>query len=475
MQVKFEKSLLDVIWRYEKLLSLVGYSLVAVVFVTLYSLMAMSGEDVLQANVFHSKGFTTILIDTYNYIPRIGEFFQKLVIIHFDYLVSLKWNYIFRLFDAVIVWLLIYFICWICILRAPSLRYLDVVFFMVSFLMVMLSRFNDSFIAGFSHIHNYGLSLLIGVLFLAPYIIGVKASVGKKNHIKHIAISCLGFFFGISFELTPIVFIILLACNYIFIKIYLKKSITESSILISGVVGVILGLVFFYSGAGLGARTGGGYAEVYDYLSPSEIISNGFIWSIYAFAKHALYNLRYIFYVFPVTAFFIIVSYRLINKSEFFKTSVILQVNILLFMAIYFSGTTLILVHDDLYSRFMAPIYIAFVVSFLSFLRCVIRLINVRVEFGTILYSMALGLVIIIGCDIYVAFSAYNSKLESEFSKINNAPEVEPYCLSVEDVSALEMKPSIIFKFKQQRFFEPWANHETYHRKIEYSPQCINR
>lgn len=473
MQVKFKKSLLNVIWRYEKSISLVGYSLVAVVFVSLYTLMAMSGEDVLQANVFHSKDFTTILMDTYNYIPRIGEFFQKLAIIHFDYLASLKWNYIFRLFDAAIVWLLIYFISWICILRAPSLRYLDAVFFMAVFLMVMLSRFNDSFIAGFSHIHNYGLSLLIGVLFLAPYIIGVKTSIGKNNYIRHITISCLGFFFGISFELTPIVFLILLACNCIFIKMYRKKSITESLLLISGAIGVILGLVFFYSGAGLGARTGGGYAEVYDYLSPSEIISNGFIWSIYSFAKHALYNLRYIFYVFPATAFFIIVSYSLRNKSEFFKTSVILQVNILLFMVVYFSGTTLILVHDELYPRFMAPIYIAFVVSFLSFLRCVIRPINIRVDIGTALYSMALGLVIIIGCDIYIAFNAYNSKLENEFSKINNAPEVEPYCLSIEDVFALEMKPSAIFKFKQQRFFEPWVNHETYHRKIEYSPQCI--
>lgn len=473
MLVTFENSLLSVIRRYEKLISLVGYASVAVVFVCLYTLMTMSGEDVLQANVFNSKSFTTILMDTYNYIPRIGEFFQKVVIIHFDYLASTKWNYVFRLFDALIVWLLIYIISYICMLRAPSLRYFDVVLFMAAFLMIMLSRFNDSFIAGFSHIHNYGLSLLIGVSFLAPYVIGLKTNSGKNNYIKNIAMSCLGFLFGISFELTPIVFLILLACNCGFIKIYHKKSIIESPLLFYGAIGVILGLVFFYSGAGLGARTGGGYAEVYDYLSPSKIISNGFLWSISSFTKHAIYNLRYLFYVFPATAFFIIVGYKLKSKNDVFRENVILQINILLFMAIYFSGTTLIFVHDDLYPRFMAPIYIAFIVSFLSFLRCIINLINVRVEIGTIVYFIALGLVVIIGCDIYIAFNEYNSKLESEFSKINNVSNVESYCLSMEDVSALEMKPSMIFKFKQQRFFEPWANHETYNRKIEYSPQCI--
>ncbi|MFQ1728180.1 DUF6056 family protein [Aeromonas veronii] len=466
-------SFLSVIRRYEKLICFVGYASVAVVFVCLYTLMAMSGEDVLQANVFHSKDFTTILMDTYNYIPRIGEFFQKLVIIHFDYLVIPKWNYIFRLFDSLMVWLLIYFISWICMLRAPSLRYFDVMLFMTVFLMIMLSRFNDSFIAGFSHVHNYGLSLLIGVSFLVPYIIGVKTDSGKIHYVKNIAMSCLGFFFGISFELTPLVFLILLACNCAFIKVYLKKSITKSPLLLYGIAGVILGLVFFYSGAGLGVRTGGGYAEVYDYLSPSKIISNGLLWGIFSLTEHAIYNLRYLLYVFPATVFFIIVGYKLKSKNDAFRENIILQINILLFMTIYFSGTTLIFVHDDLYSRFMAPIYIAFIVSFLSFLRCIFNLIDIRVGVGTIVYSIALGVVIIIGSDIYIAFKEYNSKLENEFSKINGVSGGKAYCLSSEDVSALEMKPSMIFKFKQQRFFEPWANHETYDRKIEYSPQCI--
>lgn len=472
MRVTCKSSLSNVMWRYERLMSLFGYVSVALVFVCLYTLMAMSGEDVLQANVFHSKDFSTILMDTYNYIPRIGEFFQKVVIIHFDYLASPKWNYILRFFDAVMVWQLIYLISWVCIRRAPNLRYLDVIFFMTAFLMIMLSRFNDSFIAGFSHVHNYGLSLLVGVSFFAPYIIGVKNDGKGRCYTKKIAMTCLGFLFGISFELTPIVFLILLFCNCTFIKMYHGKRIKESPLLIFGAVGVILGLAFFYSGAGLGARTGGGYAEVYDYLSPSKIISNGFVWTINTFMQHAIYNFRHLFYVFPVTAFFLIASYKFKSENGLFKMNVALQINILLFMAIYFSGTTLILVHDDLYPRFMAPIYIAFIVSFLSFLNCIVNFVSLRSEIVAVVYSIALGLVIIIGGDVYIAFNRYNSQLDNELSKIKNVSNMDSYCLSMEDVSALEMKPSAIFKFKQQRFFEPWANHETLNRKIEYSYQC---
>lgn len=458
--------------RYEKPISSLGYLLVAVIVICLYTFMSMSGEDVLQSNVFHTKDFFTILVDTYHYIPRIGEFFQKIVIVHFDYLAEPKWNYIFRLFDAAIVWFFVYIISWLCIARKPQSKYMDVSFFIAIFIILMLSQYNNLFMAGFSHIHNYGLSLLISALFVTPYLMGSEIREQKNNWCKTISMVVLGFCFGIAFELSPVVFLILVLGNFFFIRNYKKNKSKVPLLLIFGVIGVILGLIFFYLGAGLGARTEGGYAKVYDYLSPQRILNNNWLWSVSAFADHARYNLRYLFYVFPITAILAVAGYALKNKEGGFKKNLWWQINILSFMVVYFSATTLILVHDDLYPRFMAPIFISFIISCLSFINTIVSLTKVKLEIWFVTFLMTFGLGAVVGFDLYSSFNRHHENLKIEFDRVQSLPEGESYCLSLDRLSYLDMKPSPIFKFKQQRFYEPWANHETYGREVVYSEQC---
>ena len=65
--------------------------------------MTMTGEDILHQNSTLDRGTLGAIAGVYDYLPRIGEFFQRTVIQLYDYQTDdLNANVLMRVFDAIL-------------------------------------------------------------------------------------------------------------------------------------------------------------------------------------------------------------------------------------------------------------------------------------------------------------------------------------------------------------------------------------
>ncbi len=65
--------------------------------------MTMTGEDILHQNSTLDRGTLGAIASVYDYLPRIGEFFQRTVIQLYDYQTDdLNANVLMRVFDAIL-------------------------------------------------------------------------------------------------------------------------------------------------------------------------------------------------------------------------------------------------------------------------------------------------------------------------------------------------------------------------------------
>ena len=421
-----------------------GYALVPVFFAILYLLMTETYEDIMQGNSEAAVSVGGIVDRIYNYIPRIGEFYQHIAVHSMTAQVSFGLDMIFRLITAAMASGVVYFSTVFVLGRKPRLQYKDVTIYLGIMLFIMISIFSEAFTYRFSYANNYVLGLLIAVGFLVLF----RLCLSGNKWWKIFGAIVLGFAFGISTELAPVAFLILIGL-WVVAKL-IRREIKwidfwkKYRLQTFAVLGLIAGLAFFYLGGGMGARTSGGYAEVYDYVSPMDLLHNT-LEAAYKLVHHIWYNVRYVFFAVPLMLLYIFVEATLFKKDG--KRFLFWQVMLLGFCILFVGATSLIAVHDDLYPRFMVPMFIAIVLATGLFIWHILEYAKVseKILRRSAVVAVVLGVVLVV--DMTFAFALYNRTVAPMLEAIQYNPGGE---LVIEPIEgSYTMIPSPIFSLKQ--------------------------
>ncbi len=428
--------------NFKKYLCIVGYVMVPLFFALLYLLMTETYEDIMQGNSEALMSVGGIMDRIYNYIPRLGEFYQHIAVHFMTPQASLGLDVVFRLITAGIATGVVYLSTVFILGRKPKLEYKDMSIYLAVLLFIMISIFSEAFTYRFSYANNYVLGLFVAVAFLVIF----RLKMMGDKWWKLFGVAVLGFAFGISTELAPVAFLILV-CGYAIVKMArkelpIKELWGKYRLQTMATIGLIAGLAFFYLGGGLGMRTSGGYASVYEYISPMGIF-HAPLETVYGLVHHLWYNIRYIFFAIPLMSIYIFVEATLFKKERVY---LYWQTMLTAFCVLFVGATSLIAVHDDLYPRFMVPMFVAIVLATLLFVCHIIEYAKVpektlrRVAMTTVV----LGGVLII--DMTFAFTLYNRTIAPKLEAIHYNPGEN---LVIDHVEKTTMIPSPIFSLKQ--------------------------
>ncbi|RYC74950.1 DUF6056 family protein [Candidatus Nanosyncoccus alces] len=428
----------------ERWLCIFGYALVPVFFVILYFLMTETYEDIMQGNSEALLSVGGIMNKIYHYIPRLGEFYQHIAVHSMTPQLSFGWDMVFRLITAAIASGVVYLSAVFVLGRRLRLQYKDVIVYLGVMLLIMVSIFSEAFTYRFSYANNYVLGLLVAVGFLALFRLGAAGD----RWWKLLGVIVLGFAFGISTELAPVAFLILIGL-WTLIKM-IKKEVAwkdlwgKYKLQSFAVIGLVAGLAFFYLGGGMGARTGGGYAEVYEYVSLKGLLRAP-VETLYTLAHHLWYNIRYIFFAIPLMLMYIFVEVALFKKEK--VKYLRWQVLLFGFCVLFVGATSLIAVHDDLYPRFMVPMFIAILLATLLFVEHVIERAKLSEK---VLKRSAVIMIILSGVlvvDMTFAFGLYHCQMASKLNAIEFNPGGDLVIAPVD--GGYTMMPSPVFNLKQ--------------------------
>ena len=441
----------------EKRLCLCGYIIIPIFFIILYFLMTETYEDIHQNNLDYSLSVGGILERVYNYIPRLGEFFQRIAAHYMTKQASFGLDAFFRFLTSAIATGSIYLTTVFALGRKPKPRYGDTAAALGILLVTMVSIFSETFTYRFSYANNYVLGLLVGMAVLVLFRFKFK----KNQWWKLSAAALLGFAFGISTEIAPVAFLGLV-CIWLILKIFIRKEIkirelwSKYRLQLFTVGGLVIGLAFFYLGGGIGERTNGGYAAVYDYVSPMGIFKDPLATS-YKLLRHVWYNIRYVFFAIPLMGIYIFIEASLFRKTN--RHYLFWQVMLLGFCVLFVGATSLIAVHDDLYPRFMLPVFVAILLSSMLFVQHVTTQakISEKHQKYAAITTVALGAILVV--DTGFAFTSYNISMKPMLEAIHHNPGAE---LIIDPLDGkYTMTPSPIFRLKQLPPFD-WGPSNSY-------------
>lgn len=385
------------------------YIIVPIFFCIFYFLMTMSYEDILHHS-WHAGGNTgTILAYVYNYLPRLGEFYQNLTMRFMDAQVSLGFGLILRFFDAVMCTALIYLLTVFVLKRRPRLSNKDALVYLGLFVLLMLFETSEVFMYRFSYVHNYILAMLAMVGFLLPYRLNLRTT----KPLALVGMLLLGFLFGISTEIAPIAILIILVASAIIHKITqkptVKQFLQQYRLQITGFIGILLGLIFFYVGAGLDSRANGGYSIIYEYIHISAIFSAP-LRTIPALIDHFWYNIRY--FAFALVLLLFIIFSAFVRHKQSKPNQLPFYLHILAFCILFLGASSLIKLHDDMYVRFLFPIYVAVFVGIFTFLSEQLSRTDVDLQtFAKVSCIVLLGVGALMTVDMTYAMVRYHSKV----------------------------------------------------------------
>ena len=94
---------------FEQKLSLCGYLLIPLFFIILYFLMTETYEDVFQTNMHKDSSVGEIVGYVNSFIPRIGEFYQRIAVHFMTFQVSFGLDMVFRLLNVAMATGVMYF------------------------------------------------------------------------------------------------------------------------------------------------------------------------------------------------------------------------------------------------------------------------------------------------------------------------------------------------------------------------------
>lgn len=426
-----------------KAICMACYIVAPVFFALLYLLMTMSYEDILHTHWNAGGSVGDLFVTVYHYLPRLGEFYQHLAMWFMDVQTTLGFGLILRLIDALICVALIYLLTVFVLKRRPRLVYKDALIYVGFFVLLMFFETSEVFMYRFSYVHNYILALLATVGFLLPY----RLELHTTKPLALIGMILLGFLFGISNEVTPIAVTVILIAIGIIRKITtgvtIKQFLKKYRLQIAGLVGIFLGLLFFYLGAGIGGRTNGGYGAVYEYVHLTELFSHP-RYVIATLIDHFWYNLRYL--AFALALLLIIIFSAFIRYKQSKPNQLPLHLYALTFCILFLGASSLIKLHDDIYTRFLAPVYVAIFISILTYLNEQLSHADVDLRiFTKISCAVCLGISILMTADMTYAMLRYHIQISPICDKVIQ----EDQAVTAEEYTDLYMQSSPIFHFRQ--------------------------
>lgn len=452
----------------EKILCTILFLFVPIFFITLYILMVKSYEDILMSTLAADEGVGYIINSVYHYIPRLGEFYQQIATRYMTNTVTFGPDLVFRLITALLAWLAIYTMTLLTLGRRVMMKYKDILIYFLFFALFMILPVSEMYTYRFSFVNNYATCIFVVTAFFCFYRFNIR--IIKKVH--YLAILVLGFLAAISTELIPVIFLFMYAV-FLLIQIFVKKkSLKEvyqsQRLQLFGVVGIFLGLMFFYlGGRGLDLRTNGAYAAVYDYLAPKTILSNplGFIYKYYV---HVWYNIRYILWMFILDIVILFSSWVLVKKKMYEIKSFVYQIILSIYGTLYLLGASLISIHDELYMRFLSPMYVMF---FIVLALYIIQMMNLASSKQITLFKISI-LGVVLACVMYVdmlyGYIKYRQQISSDIELITIIPKQAPVVGAVNINNVGDMKSTFIFRWKTKSPFN-WGD------DVKYTKFLVNK
>ena len=335
------------------------------------------------------------------------------------------------------------------------------------FALIMISPMSDFFLFKFSYAHNYVLSVAIAVFFAIIH----RVEIRKRKKIMMPIGFMLGFCFAISNELSPIAYIAILVV-YVAYKIKRKelplREITKRySVQLIVFLGVIAGMIFFHLSPSVHDRANGAYGQIYDYVSMSNMAKSP-VYTLSLIYRHFWYNMRYLWWLIPLIATTIGMTYVLDKKRLLIEREtndvLLWQVLLLTFSVLYMGGGSLIAVHDDMYVRFFAVMLIALLTIWLMLVKRMLPffLKKDHAILGSVIFFNFIFIFMFL--DMFVAFSNYNRSVKSSVDKIQLIDHDAPKIPKNIDPELLNMKPSFLFRWQQANPFS-WYVKDKYYLK----------
>lgn len=455
------------------------FSLVSVFgfFLATTLLMTMTGEDILHQNQTLARGSWGMMTDVYGFLPRVGEFLQRFVIQFYDYQTNaLNDNVVWRIIDALLCFALICMATILALGGKLKVCLKDAFVFLMIFCMFILSSHNEIFMMRFSYLHNY-IPILLSLTIVGYIIFYLKDK--PKNKAWPILGLMAGILLGASNEIAPIAFLVM-AMVYVAYKVIgekislgdiIKKSPTRSVL----VLGVVVGLVFMLSSGAIASRGDSSYGDTYDYVSLFGVFGDTF-YTIAKLLQHFVFNARYLWMpLLAVVAIIFTEIYLAKSRKVRNKPFVMIHVSLLSFTLLYLLASSQLSVLDDLYPRFMSPVFLAVVVSFMTFGSHLIDLLKP----GPRQLSVALIIPVVIVCaaivDVVYGFNNARQSYSNDLSIINSGQAAD---VCVVKYQAERQHHSPIFGFTSFSPFEEWTSDfgsgKIYGKQIIYASSCPN-
>ncbi len=266
--------------NYEKICSVILYLLPALFLAACYFLMTVTGEDLLQGAGLKGQ-YLYRAKNAFEYNARLSDMYAWGIIGAFDYIYSFGLDTVFRALDVLMGIGIVYIISYIGIGRRLKLCIGDALVFNTVFCAVFLDKNCESLYIAFSHIHNYLIIGIFTMIFYIPFARKAQGVVLPDGLCFKLGIMLLGFLFGFSSNITPIVFLIsFFICMLIWLinvicnktKINFKKIITSWETF--AVLGVVFACILMYGiGKGFSTYINEGYINATDYISFNNIFS----------------------------------------------------------------------------------------------------------------------------------------------------------------------------------------------------------
>lgn len=453
--------------KMEKIVCAIMFAFVPIFFIILYMLMTGTYEDIAQRSYHIGSDIPTILKETYSYIPRLGEFYQRIAIHFMDAQTQFGVGMVFRLLLGLIAWGLIYGLTFFILKRRPKLNYTDALLHSGLFIVIMISPMSDFFLFKFSYAHNYVLSATVAIFFLTIHRV---QSQRRKKILIPIGFM-LGFLFAISNELSPIAYL-LIVIPYISFKITKRrlsaKTLTRHyPVQLFAFLGVICGMFFFHLSASVHNRANGAYGQIYDYISIMDVFRAP-IYTLASLYKHLWYNMRYLWWLIPLIMTTIGVTYILskkrLTKKTWSKDALFWQIILLAFSALYMGGGSIIAAHDDIYIRFFSIMLIALLLIWVILIEQLLPFFakNGRLLVASVVFLNFILTLMILDMSLY--FSKYRGEVRADVEKIQLIDHDAPRMPEGIDPSLLTMKPSFFFRWQQANPFN-WYVKDRYYLK----------
>lgn len=443
----------------ERIFSIIFYALPILFLVACYFLMTVTGEDIWQGAGLKSQ-YLSRAVDAFRYSARLSDMYAWGVIGTFDYTYSFGLDTVFRALDVLMGFGIVYIISYIGIGRRLKFRIGDALVFNTVFCAIFLNENCEALYVAFSNIHNYLIIGLFSMLFFVPFARKAQgASVPDVWWVK-LCMMMLGFLFGFSSNVTPVVFLISFGiCLVIWIAktICSKRKIDFIKLFTSWEFFAVLGVVFacilmYVAGSGFSVYISDEYMNATDYISFGNIFSNPITY-IPKTLNHIYENFCEMF---PCIILMVI---ALLSETVIYKKN---KQNNDSSSGIYLAaeGTVFVVMHVFAMSqvnilsliRLVMPAYFVSV-SIVCF--SVLRLIR-QIDLNKVfVYIYSIVLITVSGAmivDVSIHRYEYSRRIEEvvdAFEETENDFYYIPY-------SMIHIEESPIFGFEQYRFLHEW-------------------